>query len=326
MILAGDVGGTKTKLALFGVRNGHLVRDRSATLVSRDFPGLCEAIEQFLGPARPALEAAGFGVAGPVYDGRVRATNLPWDVHARDVRELLGIDRVIILNDLEAMAWGIELLEPHEFVTLQEGAPYREGNAAVIAAGTGLGEALLLYNEGKLIPRPCEGGHTDFAPNDPEMDAYLLWLREELPHVSMERVASGMGLKLVYDFFHRPEQTGIRPHHGEAVDIARFVAESAGEGSCEACVRAFSLFLRCYGAEAGNLALKAGATAGLYVGGGIAVKNLDAMKDGRFIAAFRDKGRYHAYLEKIPVRVILNEDAPVLGAALAAARAAGMVP
>jgi glucokinase len=326
MILSGDVGGTKTNLAIYTVDQGKLCRGRSGSFKSRDYGGLCEVIQEFIGNDSPEIEAAGFGVAGPVHHGRVKTTNLPWEVDGREIAARLNLSGVTMLNDLEAMAWGIELLGPEEVVTLQEGQPYSEGNAALIAAGTGLGQAFLVRHEGRLIPSACEGGHTDFAPNDPDMDAYLFWMRERLPHVSMERVASGSGLALVYKFFHAQERHGREPHHEEGTDVAKLVAQSARTGSCESCTRAFDLFIRCYGAEAGNLALKTGATAGLYVGGGVAAKNADLMQDGRFIKAFCQKGRYHEYMEKIPVRLILDQSTPLLGAALAVARKAGRVP
>jgi len=325
MILAGDIGGTNTRLALFEIQKGRLVMGSRGSLPSREFPGLAEAIASFLPAPKPSLDAAGFGVAGPVSAGRVKVTNLPWVVDPSDLWRFLGTPAIRILNDLEAMAWGIELLGSEDFVTLQEGFADPEGGAALIAAGTGLGEAILTQHGGRLHARATEGGHASFAPVDERMDALLRWLRTQFGHVSAERVVSGTGLESLYRFFHDPVRGGANPHLGADADVAAEVASEATGGSCAACREAFGLFLRCYGVEAGNLALKAGATAGLYIGGGIAAKNVEAMKDGRFIEGFLDKGRFRSYLERIPVRVIVNEDTSLFGAALAAARAAGRI-
>lgn len=325
MILAGDVGGTKTKLARFEVRDRALRKIRAESYSSSKVTGLADAIEQFEPSPDPPLQAAAFGVAGPVSAGRVRTTNLPWEVDARRLSQDLGIERVTVLNDLEAMAWGIEALTGDEMVLLQAGDPDPEGNGAVIAAGTGLGEALLIRHDGLLEPTATEGGHSDFASHDEEMDGFLVWLRSRVGHVSAERVASGMGLEALYHFFHRPDAGGPPPHLEPDADIPAEVARGAAGGRCSGCAKAFVLFLRCYGAEAGNLALKCAATTGLYVGGGIAAKNIEAMKDGTFIRAFVDKGRFEAYMRRIPVRVILNQEAPLLGAALVAARSAGLL-
>lgn len=319
MFLAGDVGGTKTRLALFDVEAGRLAIRQEGTFKSAEHAGLAEVLKAFLPAPLPALEGAGFGVAGPVIGGRVKTTNLPWEVDSRSLGTILGTPPALLLNDLEAMAWGIEALDPSEIHTLQEGIADPEGGAALIAAGTGLGQALLFRHEGRLIPRATEGGHSDFAPNDDASDTLLAWLRGGLGHVSAERVASGIGLESLYDFHHQASRGGIPPHHPPDGDRARILAESAGNRSCTSCIQGFDLFLRCYGAEAGNLALKAGATAGLYVGGGIAAKNLRAMDDGRFILAFRAKGRYEDYMRNIPVKVLLNQAAPLLGAARAVA-------
>jgi glucokinase len=324
VILAGDVGGTKTNLALFDVEDGRLVRRSSASLASRDHPGLAQALAAFLPHPRPPVEAAGFGVAGPVSGGRVRTTNLPWVVDRDAIAAFLGGAPVRILNDLEATAWGVTVLPPSALAVLQEGVEDPEGNAAVIAAGTGLGEAILVRHEGRLVASASEGGHATFAPTEAETDAFAAWLRARHGHVSAERVVSGMGLEGLHAYTHDPARGGAAPHAWEAADVPAALARAAAEASCPDCLRAFGIFLRCYGSEAGNLALKAAATAGLYVGGGIAARNLDAMKDGTFVRAFRAKGRFEAYLARIPVRVILDESAPLAGAALVAARAAGL--
>jgi glucokinase len=326
MILAGDIGGTKTNLALFAIEGRRLLRSASTTLSSHEFKGLAEAVSSFLMSPRPPIEAAAFGVAGPVERGRVRTTNLPWVVDQEEMARFLGAGVVRILNDLEAMAWGIELLEPDDLVTLQEGVPQSQGNAALIAAGTGLGEAILFRHNGRLVPSPSEGGHADFAPTNAEMDAFLQWMRDQIGHVSVERVASGIGLESIYGFFHDPKAGGSPDHVRSRTDIGAAVAKAAASGECGGCSRTFGLFLRSFGAEAGNLALKAGATGGVYVGGGIAFKNIDAMKDGRFLDGFNQKGRFEEYMKRIPVHVIMDQTTPLLGAALAAARALGRIP
>jgi glucokinase len=325
VILAGDVGGTKTRLARFDLADGRLVEIRSRSFASADFPGLADAIRRFESLPDPSLKAAAFGVAGPVRGERVRTTNLPWEVDARDLSRSLGIPVVRLLNDLEAMALGVEALEAKDLATLQEGEPDPEGNAAVIAAGTGLGQALLIRHEGRLRASATEGGHADFAPHDDEAVEVLAALRRRFGHVSAERIVSGMGLDFLYEYNHDTARGRPSPHLEPPSEIPRLMAGAARDGTCPACRRAFSLFLGAYGAEAGNLALRAAATGGLFVGGGIAAANDDMMRDGTFLAAFRAKGRFEGWMRRVPVRVILNEATPLLGAALAAARAAGLL-
>lgn len=323
VILAGDIGGTKTSLALYAVHERRLLRSTHATLPSADYPDLAAALSAFLLSPRPPIHAAAFGVPGPVAGGRAKTTNLPWTVDAAELGRFLGVSAVTLLNDLQAMAAGVEGLDPEELLTLQAGSPDPTGNAAVIAAGTGLGQALLVRHEGRLHAHATEGGHADFAPIDEESDAFLAWLRAQHGRVSAERVVSGMGLAALYRFHHDPSRGGSDLHLAEGADVGAGVAEAARTGSCTGCRRAFALFLRCYGAEAGNLALKAGATSGLYIGGGIAAKNAAALEGGPFLRAFREKGRMGGYMERIPVHVILNPSTPVLGAALVAARSVG---
>src|SRR5262249_9791730 len=186
-------------------------------------------------------------------------------------------------------------------------------NAALIAAGTGLGEAILFRHGGPLVPPPTEGGDSDFSPTDAGMGAFLVWMRGQIRHVSVERAASGVGIGSAYAFLHDPDHGGSVPHEAPHADVGAAVSRMAASGECGGCSRALGLFLRVYGAEAGNLVLKANATAGLYVGGGIAFKNLGAMKDGRFLKAFHDKGRFREYMERIPVHVILEPWTPILG-------------
>ena len=326
MILAVDVGGTKTNFALYQAEGKRLILGAFKSAASPDFPSLQAALASFLLSPRPPIEAAGIGVAGPVVGGAARTTNLSWKIERSELQGFLGITAVIILNDLVAMAQGIEMLGAEDLLTIQEGEPDPDGNAALIASGTGLGEAILVRHEGRLIPSASEGGHSDFAPIDGETNALLGWLRGQVGHVSVERVVSGIGLEGIYRFFHDPDHGGSPPHVPKDADVPRVVAEAARSGACPGCGRAFGLFLRCFGAEAGNLALKAAATNGLYVGGGIAYRNAEAIRDGRFLCAFHDKGRFAGYMERVPLHVIMNPTAPLLGAALAAGRASGILP
>jgi glucokinase len=308
------------------VEGRRLLRSAAATLPSQEFRDLPAALTAFLLSPRPPIQAAAFGIAGPVRGGKVQTTNLPWVVEADALARFLGLTSVRLLNDVEAMAWGIEAVDPSDLVTIQPGEPDPAGACALIAAGTGLGEAMLFRHAGKLWPVATEGGHADFAPIDAEMDAFLGWMRLQQPHVSVERVASGLGLANLYRFFHDPAHGGEMAHAPRGADLGAVVAREAERGTCGGCGRAFGMFLRCLGAEAGNLALKTGATGGLYLGGGVVARNVEALKDGRFLRAFRDKGRFEGYMEALPVHAIVDPATPLMGAALAAARGSGLLP
>jgi glucokinase len=327
LILAGDIGGTKTVIGLFTAAGGGDGRVRAVVVEdhsSRDHPGLEPLLVDFVARhARGAtLEAACFGVAGPVVRGRSQITNLSWVVDAAELEAELGVP-VVLLNDLEAMARGIAELGDEDLATLQAGLPAPEGNAALIAAGTGLGEAVLFRHRGHLVPSPSEGGHADLAArNDEEIDL-LRFLLGLYGRADYERVVSGPGLVNCYRFTHE----AMRDPHPDllaAADPPAAIAAAALARACPACVRSLDLFVSVYGAEAGNLALKVMAVGGVYVGGGIAPKILPALAGGRFLAAFRDKGEAFARLMgSIPVRVILNPRTPLLGAARAGAARVG---
>lgn len=319
MILAGDVGATKTALALFSgdPREPACLE----TYPSAAHSGLEEIVRAFLAAHPATVEAACFGVAGPVRDGRVKAVNLAWPVEAASVAGALGLPAVVLLNDLEANAYGIRALRPEDLAVLNEGEPGAAGNAAVISAGTGLGEAGLYWDGRRHHPFATEGGHADFAPRSDVELALLRFLRREHPHVSVERVCSGMGVVNLYRFL-LDERAETQPAwFREAEDRAAAVSRAALEHGDRTASDALDLLCSIYGAEAGNLALKVMATGGVYVGGGIAPKILPRLRDGRFVAAFADKGRLRGLLERIPVRVILNERAALLGAAARAALA-----
>lgn len=342
MILAGDIGGTKTNLALFDWKTGRVEPERQQTFFSADYTSFGDVLAEFLTPPPeplaepptedepepvapvepPRIEAACFGVPGPVIENRCRTTNLPWIVDGPALAKRFQIERVRLLNDLEATAHGLLVLSPDETESLNEGTPPQTKSAlALIAAGTGLGEAILFWNGQRYQPMPSEGGHADFAPNsDLEIDL-LRHLRGSYLHVSYERVLSGPGLHAIYEFLrdakkNEPTWVAERLRTG---DPAAIIAEIGLSGQAEICVQALDLFASIYGAEAGNLALKALALNGVYLGGGIAPKLLTKLKDGTFMRTFTAKGRYKRLMSTIPVRVITNDKAGLLGAASVAA-------
>jgi glucokinase len=323
LVLAGDIGGTKTNLALYSVRGEKLHCESSHSFQSKRYSGLIPVVQEFLANNSQAIDAACFGIAGPVVDGKVKTPNLPWLVDSAEVVHALKLEAVTLLNDLEAAAYGIFSLENDEFYTLNEGSMRRSGNKALIAAGTGLGQALL-YDDGRRFrPLASEGGHGDFAPRN-ELEIELLrYLLGRFGHVSYERVVSGPGLFNIYRFFkdnrglEEPDWLAERIANGN--DPSAEVTKAALAKEAEICIRALDLFVSVYGAEAGNLALRAKSVRGLYVGGGIAPKILDKLKDGMFMRAFIDKGRYTDLLAATPVQVVLNQQSPLRGAAYYAA-------
>lgn len=317
MILAGDVGATKTVLAW--VDRG-VVR-RSQRYRSADHTGLADIVRRFVASSPvPAVKAACFGIPGPVVDGVAKTTNLPWVVDRRDFVGLLGTSDVSLINDLEAIAHGVGTFADADTVTLAAGRSDHAGNAAVIAAGTGLGEAGLFWDGRRHRPFASEGGHAGFAPRNDLEIGLLRFLLAEHAHVSWERVLSGPGLHNIYRYL-RSLRPGDEPAwlaerlHGE--DPAPVIAECALEHTSPLCEQALALFVSLYGAEAANLALKVLATGGVFVAGGIAPKILPAIKAG-FMDAFLGQGRLRSVLEAIPVRVVLSDEVALRGAARAA--------
>ena len=307
MDIAGDIGGTHTRLALFDP--GAAGPAALEVYLSRDHDGLETMIRAFL-EAHPArVERACFGVAGPVQNGHVKTTNLAWPVHARSVARVLGVDDVGLVNDLYANAYGIADLGQDDIVTLREGDPSVGGNAAVISAGTGLGEAGLFWDGRRYHVFASEGGHSDFAPRDGEEAALRAHLARTHAHVSYERVCSGMGLVAIHDFLSGGEGVGVGRTDATAITRA------ALDGSDAVSARALDMMVRIYGAEAGNLALKLLATGGIYIGGGIAPRILPKLQEGSFLEALDAKGRFSALLSRIPVHVIRNDRTALLGAA-----------
>ncbi len=326
MILAGDIGGTKTHLALF-TQDGRRMRiDTQTSFASREHESLAEICRKFLSGRQLEIRDACFGVAGPVRQGVVKTTNLAWVVDAGELSKTLGIERVTLVNDMEANALGIAALEPQDFVTLQAGEPDPKGQAVVLSAGTGLGEAGLVWDGKFHRAVASEGGHASFSPRTDQQIELLKFLRRELEHVSYERVLSGPGLFNIYRFLKetgRAEEPRWLTDEIKAGDPAAAITRAALDKKSPVCVAALDLFIEIYGDEAGNLALKMMATAGVYVGGGIAPKIASRMGDGRFLRSFLAKGRMQRVLEKMPVRVILNDRTALLGAGRAAAMTAG---
>ena len=326
MILAGDVGGTKVHLALYDFTKGSLQHTRDARFPAKDYSGLEEIVKEFLGSDE--VTSACFGVPGPVRDGRLRLTNLPWTLDSRELAHNLKIQHVFLINDLEANGYGIAELKPDQIYTLSEGDPSQTGNRALIAAGTGLGQGLLIWNGKQHIPMPSEGGHTDYGPrNEDEIDLLRFLKQKYNGRVSYERVVAGMGMTSIYEFLRdvrgMEEPSWLAERIAAAEDPNAVITELGLSAKSELCEKTLDMFVSAYGAEAGNLALKVLSIGGLYIGGGIGPRILEKLKDGTFMKAFTDKGRLSQLLINMPVRVILESRAALLGAAAyAEARAA----
>jgi glucokinase len=319
IVLAGDVGGTKTALALFDKTPSGLVPVRDETMPSRGFETLETAIEKFLsaGPRPATIEAVCLGVAGPVVDGRCVATNLPWVIDERTLAAAIPARRVRLLNDLEVAAHGVMALPETEIHRLQAGIP-RRGNLVLIAAGTGLGEAIIVREGDRHVVIASEGGHADFAPRGELEDGLLRHLRKEFGRVSIERILAGPGFFNVYKFLRDSGWAKESPDVAARLkgeDTGAVITEQALAGRDALCVKTLEIFVSVYGAEAGNLALKAMAVGGVLVGGGIAPRILPALTNGDFVKAFRDKGRLAALMDAMPISIALNPRAPLLGAA-----------
>ena len=325
MILAGDIGGTKTVVALFERRDDRLELRRDATFRSRDHASLEEILVSFLDGDPTAIDAACFGVAGAVVGGQAQTTNLPWTLDEAELAGAVGARRVKLLNDLEAAAYGMLELGSDERARLNAGTDVgARGNAVVIAAGTGLGEAVLFWDGARYHAVASEGGHASFAARTDEEIALLQFLQTEFgQHVSMERVLSGPGLYNIYRFVREtgstpePDWLAAQIEHG---DPSVAVGRAGVEGRDPACAHALELFAAIYGAEAGNLALRGVAVGGVFIGGGVAPKILPALQSGRFMEAFTDKGRFARMLEGVEVSVALDPRTPLRGAARTAAQ------
>ncbi|RLB32198.1 MAG: glucokinase [Deltaproteobacteria bacterium] len=322
MLLAGDVGATKTNLGIYSVDGGPRKPFIESTLPSLRFSSLEELVSEFLSGASIEIERASFGVAGPVVGGRARITNLPWVIEEARLRKTIGIDSVTIMNDLEAIAYGVTLVDREDLHTLNKGTPVHRGAMAVIAPGTGLGEAFLIWEGKRYRACPSEGGHADFGPNSDLVIDLLRYLREKFGHVSLERVCSGQGLPNLYAYLkesgYAQEQDWLAEQLSAADDPTPVIVNTAlsAERRCELCSTTLEIFISALGAEAGNLALKVMATGGVYLGGGIPPRILSLLDEGTFMERFRNKGRFSELVSKIPVHVICNPKIALMGAAL----------
>lgn len=322
-VLVGDVGGTKTALAVVSEEAGPRAPLARATYPSAGYPGLEAVVGEFLRATSFSVDRASFGVAGPVVRGRATVTNLPWVLDEEQLRHDLGLKAVRLLNDLVALATAVPHLEADDLLTVNRGLRDPHGAIAVIAPGTGLGEAFLTWDGTRYRAHPSEGGHTDFAPRTPvERDLLSYMERHGEEHVSYERVCSGLGLPHIYGFLKEqgdfPEPPWLARTLARSPDPTPVIVAAALDQRCELAVETLRLFVSILGAEAGNLALKVLATGGVYVGGGIPRRIVPALQDGTFLRAFVAKGRLSRLLEQIPVSLIVNPDAALLGAAYAA--------
>ena len=328
MILAGDIGGTGSRFGLFEIRD-----DRPHPVAVEKYPSrthvrLEDIVAKFLAAHPAKVRAACFGIAGPVIGGEVATPNLPWHIRATSLAQMLGLPQVSLINDLEANAYGAAALPDTDFETLQKGVTDPEGNAGIISAGTGLGQAGFYFDGARLRPFASEGGHVDFAPQSDLEIELLVHLRGKFGHVSYERVLSGPGLVNLFEFLRatgRGEEPAAFAAELAAGISAGAIAAAGLAGTSSRAVQALDLFVSLYGAEAGNLALKMKATRGVLIGGGIAPKLIAKLREPRFLAAFLDKGRMRPLLAQIPVRVILNDQCALLGAALFGALEADLV-
>ena len=319
MILAGDIGGTHIRLAAFELEGNRLQCAVEKIYEAANHKGLCEPLRKFVMGEGIPVDRACFGVAGPVRHNQVKVSNLPWTIDGLELAEELRLRCVGLLNDLEAYAYGIGALDSKDFVTLQEGQQEAAGNTAVISAGTGLGEAGLFWDGFRLHPFASEGGHSDFSPRSDVEIEMLKYMLKRFGHVSWERVLSGPGIRNIYEFL-RDTKTAEEPRWladeiKQAHDVPALISQHAIEHKSPICEQTMELFISLYGAEAGNCALKFMSLGGMYIGGSIAAKILTLMKHPVFLESFRAKGRMQKLLEDMPVKIVLNDDAGIIGAA-----------
>jgi glucokinase len=319
MILSGEIGATRTRLAAFETEGNSLHRVVEKLYLSQEHSGLSGIITDFIRTEGIPVQSACFGVAGPVKRGRSKISNLPWTIDARELAKQLKLSTVGLINDLEAYAYGIDALDSKDFITLNEGSEDEEGNRAVISARTGLGMAGLYWDGFRHHPFACEGGHADFAPtNGLEMEL-LAYLQKKYGRVSCERILSGPGIKNIYDFLRdtnkQDEPQWLKEQMSAAPDPPALISQLALEGRAAICDQTLSLFVSIYGAETGNCALNFLSTGGIFLGGSIAAKIVPKMKDPIFMQSFLDKGRMEQLLKEMPVKIVLNDDSGIIGAA-----------
>jgi len=318
MILAGDIGGTNARLAYFQPQNGHLRLVSEQTFPSREHSELGEIVSQFVDASGTHPEAACFGIAGPVRNGRVETSNLPWVIEQSRLAKQIHLPATLLINDLEASAWGIGALENSDLVPLNRVSGPAVGNQGVIAPGTGLGEAGLFWDGKRHHVFACEGGHTDFGPQGDLQIELIRFLQSRFGHVSYERVLSGPGLVHVYEFLRDSGYSKESPEFAAALqkgDPAAVISRAALDGVDALAEKALDLWIAVYGAEAANLALKVMATGGIFLAGGISPKILAKLKGPLFMQSFLEKGRLRPLVESVPVHVVINEKAGLLGAA-----------
>jgi glucokinase len=319
MILAGDIGGTRTRFAAFDVEGSKLNRVVERSYPSQQHAGLAEIVASFVKSEGIPVHSACFGVAGPVRGGRSKISNLPWTIDSRELAQQLRLESVGLINDLEAYAYGVDTLESKDLVTLNAGLEDAEGNRAVISARTGLGVAGLYWDGFRHHPFACEGGHTDFAPrNELEIELFR-YLLKKYGHVSTERILSGPGIKSIYDFLRdtkKAEEPGwLKEQMDKAPDAPALIAKTAQEKKVPICEQTMSLFMGVYGAKTGDCALSFMSTGGIFICGIIAARNLSRMQDPAFMEAFLSKGRMRGLLQDMTVTVVLNDDCGLMGAA-----------
>jgi len=319
MILSGEIGATRTRLAAFETEGNSLKRVVEKLYMSQEHSGLSGIITDFIRTEGIPVQSACFGVAGPVKRGRSKISNLPWTIDTRELAKQLKVNTVGLINDLEAYAYGIDALDSKDFVTLNEGSGDEEGNRAVISARTGLGMAGLYWDGFRHHPFACEGGHADFAPRNGLGMELLTYLQKKYGRVSCERILSGPGIKNIYDFLRDAnkvdEPQWLREQMAAATDAPALISQLALEGKAAICDQTLSLFVSIYGAETGNCALNFLSTGGIFLGGSIAAKIVPKMKDPIFMQSFLDKGRMEPLLKEMPVKIVLNDDSGIIGAA-----------
>lgn len=317
MILAGDIGGTKSNLGLFDIQNGTLVHVAHKRYASHDHAGLHEIAQDFLRETGAKITAAAFGIAGPILENRVQASNIPWIVDGAEMARFLALSRVRLLNDLQATAYGVGVLGAGDLETISPGKPVANATRAVIAAGTGLGESILYWDGVQYVAMPSEAGHSDFAPNTDQQADLWKYLKTKNEFVFQELILSGRGFQRVHEFL---DPSITHPgFDGQQIDPAAEITQLALAGTCPVCVNTVNLWIEIYGSEAGNLALRAVARGGIYVAGGIAVKILVKIKEGRFAASMLRRPNAGGFaLPDVPINVVLDEECPLKGAAYAA--------
>ena len=318
MILAGDIGGTKTNLALYKYNDGTLELQTQHQFVSQNYQNFTDVIQEFISSYNVKdIEAVCLGIAGPIINGVCKTTNLPWVIDSKELQKVCSTPKVRLLNDLEATAYGMLYLNEDEFVDINPSAQKTQGNKAVIAAGTGLGEAILFYDGQNYHPIGSEGGHCDFAPLNSLQDELLVWMRKRHPeHISVERLVSGIGIYTIYEFL---KERNFKEESEMMIEISKANDKNAMVTQCALkndplCLETMKVFVEIYGAEAGNLALKSLSLGGVYIGGGIAPKILPFLSDGTFLKAFAAKGRFKETLMNMQVKISLNQDTALLGA------------